>query len=470
MIIQLSDYMLEQTVSDANVSDITLEQYDAQIEVSTALVRAYSKAMDMMIYSEADTSTSTEEKPGLLKRIWAAIVKAWEAICGWFKRRWEAIRNFFSKSGKAKAVAAEAKKTLADMPGSTPPPTVLKITGWLGVYSGAILYLADKFDNEFLPVFDEFVALADTDKKIDGNKARDLTNKLESMYDHTVDALKKALGSGDFDPVKAIKRGSVVAQHTDISLLDAMMTDIESQKHEFNQEAQKFIMLAGMQYSSAMSKDDVIKALDKISADCASKIQSKTRDIDNKLQQIESAIKKASQQILTAKIGTSNTTITRSDETTRTVPGMDTLEIVSRQPNKMDSKSEEILNTNKTALTETFNSFKLISQGLQVLLNSLTESVNKAWDKQHDALKEYKQKREDNKGFPKTVSNANASASSSSGATLTNDGELPANVKAWYNRHKDEIGRDYGTDPKVILSIYNNEVQRKTIGESFYYV
>lgn len=54
MRIKLSDYILEQSISDASASDIVLEQSIAEIEVSMAVCEAYIKQMDIQLYAEAE--------------------------------------------------------------------------------------------------------------------------------------------------------------------------------------------------------------------------------------------------------------------------------------------------------------------------------------------------------------------------------------------------------------------------------
>jgi hypothetical protein len=47
MTIKLSDYILEQTISDASVDDIMIEQAVAEVEVASAMLEAYFKQVAM---------------------------------------------------------------------------------------------------------------------------------------------------------------------------------------------------------------------------------------------------------------------------------------------------------------------------------------------------------------------------------------------------------------------------------------
>lgn len=62
MRIKLSDYILEQSISDTSVSDIALEQTKAEIEVSMAICEAYIKQMDMSVVMESSEETNDDEK------------------------------------------------------------------------------------------------------------------------------------------------------------------------------------------------------------------------------------------------------------------------------------------------------------------------------------------------------------------------------------------------------------------------
>lgn len=64
MRIKFSDYILEQSISDAVVSDIALEQAKAEVEVTLAITEAYIKQMEMQMYTEMEgevTATATEK-------------------------------------------------------------------------------------------------------------------------------------------------------------------------------------------------------------------------------------------------------------------------------------------------------------------------------------------------------------------------------------------------------------------------
>lgn len=52
MKIKLSDYIMEQAISDASASDIIIEQAQAEMEVSAALCEAYIKEIDSFYYTE----------------------------------------------------------------------------------------------------------------------------------------------------------------------------------------------------------------------------------------------------------------------------------------------------------------------------------------------------------------------------------------------------------------------------------
>ena len=74
MIIKLSDYIMEQTISTASVDDIEMEQVKAEIEVTSAICEAYFKQLDMMMFMEMDgTETdNTEMRDAVFNRLVAA--------------------------------------------------------------------------------------------------------------------------------------------------------------------------------------------------------------------------------------------------------------------------------------------------------------------------------------------------------------------------------------------------------------
>ena len=117
MVIKLSDYILEQSVSDAQVVDIFLEHDLAEIEVYTMLCKAYLKQIELCEYynptdenvapdvvTEAEAVAAAPAEDGGEKESTNPIVKALKAVAG-------AIGGFFKWIGnKIGALGDKIKK------------------------------------------------------------------------------------------------------------------------------------------------------------------------------------------------------------------------------------------------------------------------------------------------------------------------------------------------------------------------
>lgn len=107
MIVTLSDYILEQEVSTAECSDITMEQTLAGIDVASKLWAAYTKQIVMLEYAntymEADEQTATETKTGekWYQKAWTAIKNFFKMIGTWFVNRYNDLKKLFSKNKTA---------------------------------------------------------------------------------------------------------------------------------------------------------------------------------------------------------------------------------------------------------------------------------------------------------------------------------------------------------------------------------
>lgn len=106
MVVTLSDYILEQEVSVSAHEDIVMEQLQAEIDVATRLIDAYSKQAIMLEYAACyyQEETETAAKPNIFKRIGAALKKAWDAFIGLLKRLFGKVAKFVT-GGTAKQVA-----------------------------------------------------------------------------------------------------------------------------------------------------------------------------------------------------------------------------------------------------------------------------------------------------------------------------------------------------------------------------
>lgn len=91
MKIKLSDYIMEQSISDASASDIVLEQNLAGVEVAKALCEAYIKHIDAMIYSEA----AYEDKK---RNIIDLIVDLIKMFCNFVRRIFTSLKSSISES------------------------------------------------------------------------------------------------------------------------------------------------------------------------------------------------------------------------------------------------------------------------------------------------------------------------------------------------------------------------------------
>lgn len=118
MIVTLSDYIMEQTVSPASCEDITMEQGLAEMEVYTALANAYAKQILMLEYAaeytmEADGETATtteateEKKNSKFKEFWRTIWEGIKKAIFWLGRKFKEfggwIKSKFSKKAIDKA-------------------------------------------------------------------------------------------------------------------------------------------------------------------------------------------------------------------------------------------------------------------------------------------------------------------------------------------------------------------------------
>lgn len=117
MIVTLSDYIMEQTVSPASCEDIAMEQGLAEMQVYTALANAYAKQIMMLEYAaeytmEADdetaTTTATEEKKtSKFKEFWRTIWEGIKKAIFWLRDRFvdfgKWIKGKFNKKSIEKA-------------------------------------------------------------------------------------------------------------------------------------------------------------------------------------------------------------------------------------------------------------------------------------------------------------------------------------------------------------------------------
>ena len=103
MKIKLSDFILEQSVSDAEVADIVIEQAMSEIEVCTALLEAYIKEFAMLEYmmptedviTEADAQPPAPAEGGTSKGVGESAKDAGHALAGFFGALFGAICGFF---------------------------------------------------------------------------------------------------------------------------------------------------------------------------------------------------------------------------------------------------------------------------------------------------------------------------------------------------------------------------------------
>lgn len=110
MIVKFSDYVLEQSISDANVSDIMLEQYSAEYNVNMAIANANIKRFMMEaysdIYQEADSSKPRRSFREWIGNVWERIVNAIKTFFGWIVTKFKQFINWIT----GKNVEAVAKK------------------------------------------------------------------------------------------------------------------------------------------------------------------------------------------------------------------------------------------------------------------------------------------------------------------------------------------------------------------------
>lgn len=105
MKIKLSDFILEQSVSDAEVADIVIEQAMSEIEVCTALLEAYIKEFAMLEYMmpNEDVITEADAQPqapapaegSASKGVGESAKNAGNALAGFFGALFGVICGFF---------------------------------------------------------------------------------------------------------------------------------------------------------------------------------------------------------------------------------------------------------------------------------------------------------------------------------------------------------------------------------------
>ena len=86
MIVKLSDFILEQTVSNADVIDISMEQAKAEIDVYSALLDVYCKNINRGFVMEESTETFGDK----IKRFFIS-------IGNWFRKMWIKFLAYFSE-------------------------------------------------------------------------------------------------------------------------------------------------------------------------------------------------------------------------------------------------------------------------------------------------------------------------------------------------------------------------------------
>jgi hypothetical protein len=101
MIIKLSDYIIEQSISDASASDIALEQAKAEVEVTSAICEAYIK----QFFMEADDENGKpQSSSGKSVSFIEKVKRFFISIGNWFRRMWIKFTGWLSEKKLARII------------------------------------------------------------------------------------------------------------------------------------------------------------------------------------------------------------------------------------------------------------------------------------------------------------------------------------------------------------------------------
>ena len=183
MIIQLSDFILEQEISTASASDIIVEQTLAEFEVSCALVEAYTKQLTMLQYADPDSSfyqeaESGEKNDGFFKRIWEALKKAWKSFTGFFVNLWKKFIGLFKKKKNGTSIIDDTIENLSQIPIEQQKDFKVKVKGTTSQQIDFLLDSAEDFE-KMVSYAAELIKGMENDD--DNNTLRNLSIKIEEI-------------------------------------------------------------------------------------------------------------------------------------------------------------------------------------------------------------------------------------------------------------------------------------------------
>ena len=452
MIVKLSDFVLEQSISDASVNDIALEQYQAEYNVADAMANAYMKSMNLIYVYEAEGQTVTTEakKDNIFKRIWAAIVKAWKAICEWFKARWEGIKRLFGKGGKVAATANAVANSVTDMP-QEDVDKLIEPTSELCFQIGRVLIAGDILSEEFIPLIDEVVEYFDSNKETDRSKLTEFDKKCDEILAKT-DSIMKTTRPGK--------------------------TDLEAISGPDAAVAERYINMGAMFINNkSMTKEQYADIIKKLSDDIDAKIKNITTNLTAKLDKALNNLSKIDvkrfESTGTDENGWKSITTPTGFATYSADNPTELSNKTKRQYGAIQGDDRKNITANVGALGQIKNKISKAAADIQSVVNTAVTAINEACDKHFEKIKEYKEKQKKQGKNPTTLTNLQGNTDkhyeppTDTKAKLTDKGELPKEVADWYDRHKDEIGNYSNAD---ILAMYNNPEKRKIFGESYYYI
>ena len=486
MIVKLSDFILEQSISDASVNDIALEQYQAEYNVADAMANTYMKSMNLIYVYEAEGQTVTTEakKDNIFKRIWAAIVKAWKAICEWFKARWEGIKRLFGKGGKVAATANAVASGVADMP-QEDVDKMMKPTSQLCFEIGKVVIAGDILSEEFIPLIDEIVEYFDSHKETEASRLDEFKKKTKEILAET-DKIMKATRPSKFEASKynATKEGptSIKMNEPNASTATAGETSPELLSDIVNRStgvttskpnaalAERYINMGSMFLENkSMSKEQYADIVKKIGNDIDAKIKNITDTLTNKLKKATDNLSRISaNEVVTKNSSTGWDEI--SNDVFSPLGGLNS----KTKDEKLAIRGDDSKNiqANTGALAEIKDDISKAAADIQAVVNTAIENINRICDEHFRIIKDYKEgqkKQGKNPTSVSRISDLDENGNRRRPAGMADDDKLEDYVQNWYNKYKTIIDDGYlgglhGDErTRRIAEIYNNDRLKRAI-------